>query len=65
MEEDDSYDFAATFARLTCVFEDAAGVASEGQAARLPASRQKKLTAELSALHLEADDILAELRGTL
>ena len=60
-----SYDFAAAFARLTCVFEDAAGIASEGQAKELPTSQQKQLPAELGVLHQEAGNILEELAGVL
>ena len=65
MEEVGSYDIAAVFARLTCVFEDAAGVACEGQATGLPTSQQKQLATELSALHQEAGNILEELGGAL
>jgi len=65
MEQNGSYDFAAAFARLTCVFEDAAGVASEGQAAGLSRSRRTALAAELGAMHREAGGILEELESAL
>ncbi len=63
MEQNGSYDFAAAFARLTCVFEDVAGVASEGQAAGLSRLRQMRLAGQLSALHRDASNILEELGG--
>jgi hypothetical protein len=65
MERNGSYDLAATFALLTCVFEDAAGLASEGQAAGLSRSRRTALAAELRAMHGEAGSILEELEVAL
>ena len=65
MEENGSYDCAAVFARLTCVFEDAAGIASEGQATGLMTIQQKQHAAELGVLHQETGNILEELAGVL
>lgn len=47
MENDGPYDFGDAFARLTCMFEDAAGVAIEGQAAGLSIESYRFLAAEL------------------
>lgn len=63
MEQDGSYDFAAAFARLTFMFEDAVGVASKEQAAGLSRLQQMRLTGQLSVLHRDASNIVKELGG--
>ncbi|MEY1556661.1 hypothetical protein AB3Y40_13600 [Yoonia sp. R2331] len=65
MEESGLFDFAAVFARLTCVFEDGAGVATAGQTAGLSVSRNKELAAELNVLHQQASDLLVGLSDAL
>ncbi len=65
MKNEDPYDIAEAFARLTAVFEDAAETASEGQASGLSPSSQIALTDELGILHMSAGDLLIELRGAL
>lgn len=62
MENEVSYDFGEDFARLTCIFEDAAGLASEGQAAGLSIERCRSLASELRVFADQAD---VELRALM
>lgn len=65
MENDGPYDFGDAFARLTCMFEDAAGVAIEGQAAGLRVEEYHHLAAGLQALMEQAGVCLKDLAEML
>lgn len=65
METENTYDFGAGFARLTCLFEDAAGVAVEGQAAGLTVEQHAALVSELDSLMSQTSAALGEVREAL
>lgn len=65
MENNGSYDFSAAFARLTCLFEDGAEVASRGQAARLSWLRRTELAGQLASFNQEVGEAIQELRDAL
>lgn len=62
MDRNGSYDFGAAFAQLTGVFEDAAALACEGQAAGLRAEQHVALVEDLDRMTSAAGQLLAELR---
>lgn len=65
MENGHTYDFGEAFARLTCLFEDAAGIASEGQRVGLEHAIYEEVLVEIEQLMARASLIGAELRGVL
>lgn len=65
MEHDGTYDFGEAFARLTCLFEDAAGLAGEGQRAGLAHAEYEKLLGEIDQMMAHASTVGAELRLAL
>lgn len=65
MEDGDTYDFGEAFARLTCLFEDAAGLAGEGQRAGLKHAEYGELLAEIEQLMANASLVGVELRGVI
>lgn len=64
MEQHDS-DLGHQFAQLTGVFEDAAGLAAEGQGADVPTSERRALLKTLNKLNRKAQSILDTLRTQL
>lgn len=62
MERDDAYDFGEAFARLTCLFEDAGSVATDGQAQGLSQERTLALLTELERLTGQMTAALSDLR---
>lgn len=65
MENDDTYDFGEAFARLTCLFEDAAGLAGEGQRAGLAHVEYARLLSEIEQMVVDTSTVGAELRRAL
>ncbi|MEP2532725.1 hypothetical protein [Shimia sp.] len=65
MEKDTKYNFGEAFARLTCLLEDAAGLAADGQSPRLKAMTRVHISDALeTALHA-VGAVLNEIRAEL
>ena len=60
-----TYDVGEAFARLTVVFEDAAGHAAEGQSARLSATAREELVGALATALNDARSGLVEIRSEM
>jgi hypothetical protein len=65
MANESAYDFSAVFAQLTCIFEDAAGSASEGQSAKLSAAARQCLVGDLNSFLHDAKVVLKEIRAAI
>lgn len=65
MEKGGAYDFGEAFARLTCLLEDAAGLAAEGQSPGLNAVTRARLAGALGAGLQTVDAVLNEIMAEM
>ena len=65
MGDDAGYDFGDAFARLTMLFEEAAGVASEGQSPQVGAGSRLELITSLEASLDDAACILDDVKSAM
>ena len=65
MGNDAGYDFGDAFARLTMLFEEAAGVASEGQSPRVGAGSRLELITSLEVMLGEAACIFDDVKAAM
>ncbi len=65
MENDGAYDFGQAYARMTCLLEDAAGLAAEGQSPKLDAVVRAHIAGALSIALLAAGAVLNEIKAEM